>query len=108
MIRKSKYHAQKIVIDGIKFDSKKESKRYLELKLMEKAGVIKDLQLQVSFMICPKIPTETKGAYYRADFVYVENEKKVIEDVKGFKTPEYILKRKLVKWQYPEYEFREV
>ena len=105
---KNKYNATKTVVDGIKFDSKKESKRYKELKLLEKAGVIKDLGLQIKFELVPKTNTERAANYY-ADFVYydVENNILVIEDVKGMKTPLYNLKRKIVKWKYPEYRFIE-
>lgn len=103
----TKYHSKKTTLNGIKFDSKKEARRYAELRLLEKAGVITDLKLQVKFEIIPKQETE-RAAHYIADFVYFENGKTIIEDTKGFKTPEYILKRKLMKLKYPNAEFREV
>lgn len=103
-----KYKNKKAEIDGIKFDSKKEAERYLELKILEQAGEIKDLRLQVKFELVPKQADERSLNYY-ADFVYYDTakEKKVIEDTKGFKTDLYIAKRKLVKYKYPDYEFLE-
>lgn len=56
--KKSKYNAQKTIVDNIEFDSEKESKRYKELKYLEKAGMIKDLQLQVPFELQPKFTIE--------------------------------------------------
>ena len=93
----SKYNSRKTVIDGIKFDSVKEAKRYAELKLMERAGVISHLQMQVKFEVIPKCGKE-RSSNYIADFVYQEDGNTVVEDVKGVKTPEYILKRKLMNW----------
>lgn len=112
----SKYHAKKISVDGITFDSKKEARRYQELKLLEKAGEISDLQMQVKFVLIPaqrEFTMETyksgpkKGCYkpgkllerecaYYADFRYIENGKVIVEDTKGFRTPEYKIKRKLM------------
>lgn len=98
--KKSKYHAQKTVLDGIKFDSKKEANRYAELKLMERAGLIKGLQRQVRFELIP--PFDVDGKHYRpttyvADFVYtdVKSGKQVVEDCKGFRTDIYRLKAKM-------------
>lgn len=101
-LAQNKYHARKTTVDGITFDSQKEAMRYAELRLLEKAGEIYDLQRQVPFVIIPKmvdangkkIP-ETK---YIADFTYIEKGKltRTVEDVKGVKTPEYRLKKKLM------------
>jgi len=93
----SKYNAVKTVVDGIKFDSKKEARRYSQLKLMEKSGAISDLSLQPRFDL---IVSGKKCGFYKADFKYVENGKEVIEDVKGILTPVYRLKKKLVKAIY--------
>lgn len=100
--KKSKYHNVRIEVDGIKFDSKKEYKRYTELKLLERAGEIKDLRLQVPYEL---IPAQKGGLrserplVYLADFVYFDNGKsmEVIEDTKGVKTDLYVAKRKLMK-----------
>lgn len=108
-----KYRNKKTVIDGIKFDSKKEASRYQELLIMQKQGIITHLELQKSFVICPKIERlkGSRARKYIADFVYEEKGKKIIEDVKSAITrqnPVFTLKKQLVQWQYPEYEFREV
>ncbi len=102
----SKYHAKKTEIDGIVFDSKAESARYQELKLLERAHQIKNLQLQIPFELVPKQSGE-RAVKYIADFVYSESGETVVEDCKGMKTKEYIIKRKLFKQKYPEYIFRE-
>lgn len=84
------------------FDSVKEYKRYRELLLLQKAGAITGMQRQVKYEL---IPTQRIGGKvaeractYIADFVYQENGETVVEDTKGFKTPEYIIKRKLMLW----------
>ena len=92
----SKYHSKKVFYDGIQFDSILERNRYVELRLMEKAGVIKNLQLQVKYEIIPKQKGE-RAAYYIADFVYLDDRGQVVvEDTKGFKTKDYVLRRKLM------------
>ena len=94
VIRRSKYGAVKTVSGGIKFDSKAEAARHSVLRLMECAGVISDLKLQVKYDI--KI-NGTQVCTYKADFVYTENGKEVVEDVKGMKTPVYNLKKKMMR-----------
>lgn len=112
---KSKYNAKKVVIDGIKFDSLKEGRRYKELKLLESRGLITSLELQKKFILIPaqsepdsigKRGGRIKGklierevAYY-ADFYYFDamTQEWTVEDTKGMKTPEYIIKRKLMLW----------
>lgn len=99
----SKYHATKVIVDGITFDSKREAKRYQELKLMERAGAIKDLRRQVRYELLPAFDVQGKRyrpTTYVADFVYTEDGKEVTEDVKGMKTPVYLLKRKLFAYKY--------
>lgn len=105
----NKYHNKKTVINGITFDSKKECNRFLELSILQKAGEISGLERQKKFEVVPKTKEE-RASYYVADFVYIKNGRAVIEDVKSAITkrnPVYILKRKLVKYLYPEYEFIE-
>ena len=105
-----KYHNVKTTVMGIKFDSKKEGARYLELFMLQKAGQISNLELQKKFEICPKKYANKRARYYVADFVYTENGQKVIEDVKSpitRKNPVYSLKKALVLVNYPEYLFRE-
>lgn len=99
-----KYRNRKTTIDGITFDSAKEATRWAELRLLERAGQIFNLQRQVSFTLIPKQvrdgKTVERPVVYKADFVYTENGEDVVEDVKGVKTKEYIIKRKLLLWQY--------
>lgn len=97
-----KYGNRKIIRDGIEFDSIKECQRYCELKLMQRAGVISDLKMQVPFELIPAQRIDGKvverAVNYIADFVYQEKGQTVVEDTKGFKTKDYILKRKLMLW----------
>lgn len=102
----SKYNNKKTVVNGQVFDSKKEATRYKELLLLEKAGAIHDLRMQVKFTLIPAQRDEATGKVverecsYKADFVYEEDGKTVVEDVKGFRTKEYVIKRKLMLWRY--------
>ena len=109
----SKYHSKKVMVDGITFDSKKEANRYCELRLLEKAGKIKDLQLQQQFILQPPFRKNGKlirAITYVADFVYydIERMKNVVEDVKGYKTKEYMLKRKMFEYKFPDLTIIEV
>lgn len=105
----SKYHSKKITVEGQTFDSKKEYLRFKELELLERAGKIQNLKRQVEYMLIPSqfgMVTDENGkrkrvcleraCNYRADFTYTEDGQFVVEDTKGFRTPEYILKRKLM------------
>lgn len=102
----SKYHARKTVVDGIEFDSRKEAKRWQELRLLEKAGAISELKRQVKFELIPaqKDPVTGKvierACTYIADFCYVEDGETVTEDTKGFRTEAYRIKRKLMLQKY--------
>lgn len=105
----SKYNAKKVIVDGITFDSKKESKRYLELKQMQESGEIHDLQLQVPFELIPSFEIIVDGKkrkrrkmQYIADFVYYINDVKVVEDVKGRKTEVYKIKKKIFEYKFKE------
>ena len=126
---RSKYKAVKTTIDGITFDSKKEAKRYTELKLLEKAGHITHLELQPEYQITIN---GAKICKYKADFRYFtvraentarsnitigewqpptmagDKEGQIVEDVKGFKTPIYRLKKRLVEASYPGTLIKEV
>lgn len=109
----NKYHNKKITIDGITFDSKKEGKRYLELKLLLKAKEIKDLELQPRFELQPSFKKNNKTyrkIEYIADFKYFDNKlnKIVVEDTKGFKTGVYLLKKKMFEYQYKNYTLEEL
>lgn len=79
------------------FDSKKESARYAELELMQRAGEITDLRRQVRIELIPKQAGE-RAVEWLADFVYTENGEEIWEDCKGFRTRDYVIKRKLALW----------
>ena len=106
-----KYHNTKTVADGIKFDSKLEAKRYVQLKMMERAGVIRDLELQPEYELIPSFRKNGKTwrrTLYKADFRYIlaEDDSYIIEDVKGSTaviTDVFRLKQKLFEYKYPEY-----
>ena len=106
-----KYHAKKTELDGITFDAKKEANRYAELKLLERSGAIHNLQRQVRYELIPAQKKDGKtierACHYIADFVYEDSGKTVVEDVKGYRTKEYVLKRKLM-LQVHGIEVREV
>lgn len=119
---KEKYRNNKVTVDGFTFDSRKEANRYCELKMLERAGRITNLDLQKVFVLIPAQYEESGEAYtrgknagqpkrgrcleqavtYRADFYYKENGKEVVEDVKGYRDPasgsyaRYTIKRKLM------------
>ena len=112
---RSKYNDRKTVVDGITFDSKKEARRYEELKLQEKVEVISHLKLQPKFRLLDgfKHNGETiRPINYFADFSYIDAEgNEVVEDVKSkaTKTPVYSIKKKLFLNKYGErYLFQEV
>lgn len=99
-----KYGNKKVVKDGHVFDSKHEAGRYTELKLLERAGQISGLKTQVPYLLIPAQYEDGKcierSCIYKADFVYWQNGKLVVEDAKGLKTDVYIIKRKLMLKEY--------
>lgn len=99
----TKYRSRKVEVDRMEFDSKKEADRYMELSMMEKAGLIRDLDIQVRYVLIPEQRDEKgklleRECCYYADFQYTDTKtgNTVVEDTKGFRTPEYRLKRKLM------------
>lgn len=113
--RYSKYHSKRVVIDGEEFQSKREGARWLELKMLQRDGRISNLERQKKFVLIPaQYEPEITGprggkkkgrllereVAYIADFVYWDEEKHEfeVEDTKGVRTPEYIIKRKLMLW----------
>lgn len=112
----NKYKSTKTEVNGIVFDSKKEAKRYSELLMLQSAGLISDLQMQVKYVLIPAQREQSNEVYskgknkgmlkpgrviekecaYIADFVYTENGVLKVEDTKGFRTKDYIIKRKLM------------
>ena len=110
--KENKYHNRKITIDNITFDSKLEAKRYTELKLLEKQGLIKNLILQPSYELIPSFKKNNKTfrkTCYNADFSYydVNLDKTIVEDTKGFKTDVYKIKKKLFEYHYPDFSIKE-
>lgn len=99
-----KYRNKKVTVDGVTFDSVKECLRYKELRRREINGEIQNLQRQVEYLLIPsqKIGGKVveRPCKYIADFVYHENGNLVVEDCKGFRTPDYIIKRKLMLKNY--------
>lgn len=100
---RSKYGAKKTQVNGITFDSKAEAKRYEELLLLERSGLVSNIELQKKFVLLP--PRRNADGYleretaYVADFVYVDSvDGLVVEDVKSpaTRTSEYVIKRKLM------------
>ena len=96
---KNKYHAKPTYVGDIRFDSKKEAKRWQELGLLERAGEIKNLRRQVEFELIPKT-SHGRRIVYRADFVYDIGGQEVVEDAKGVKTDVYRLKRRMMAERY--------
>jgi hypothetical protein len=108
---RSKYGNKKVTRNGETYDSIKEANRHAVLKLLERSGKISGLQRQVKFVLIPaQYEPDTIGpkggvrrgkllereVFYVADFVYTQDGKQVVEDTKGFRTADYILKRKMM------------
>ena len=108
---RSKYKAKKVTVNGVTYDSQKEYRRFCELCLLEKAGKVTNLQRQVKFVLIPaQYEPDTIGKRggvrrgklierelsYKADFVYTQDGKEIVEDSKGYRTAEYKIKRKLM------------
>lgn len=92
----SKYNSQKSMVDGLTFGSNAEARRYCELQMLANMGEISELRRQVPFELVPKCG-KNRAVMYKADFVYRGSDgAEVVEDVKGMKTKEYIIKRKLM------------
>lgn len=102
----SKYNARKTTVDGITYDSRKEAQRAQELRLMLRAGIISNLREQVPYELIPAQKNEygkviERAVVYKADFVYDDEKgKTVVEDTKGVRTKEYVIKRKLMLYEY--------
>jgi len=109
----NKYGAIKTIVNGITFMSKAEARRYNELLLLQRAGLIQDIALQPRYTLQPKFSkgsTKYRCIEYVADFAYYDTKKRcqVVEDVKGFKNQIYLLKKKLFEYNYPELKLTEI
>ena len=100
-VKQNKYGNEPTIVDGIKFPSRKEASRWQELRLLERAGEITGLVRQVRIELIPKT-SMYNACYYVADFVYFDKKtgKTVYEDVKGYKTQVYEIKKKLLFWRH--------
>lgn len=101
MTSRSKYHAKPVQANGQRFDSRKEYRRWCELKTLERAGVISDLERQVKYTLVPAqrdCGKAIRAVCYIADFRYTQNGSEVVEDCKGYRTEVYKLKKKLMLW----------
>lgn len=117
--KRAKYGNRKVMIDGILFDSIKEGKRWQELRLLEKAGEISHLERQPKFYLYgskSQVLIKSNGypngrrAYWKGDFAYFDYRlnKRICEDVKGFRTQIFILKKAIVLACYPGLEIVEI
>lgn len=101
-------------VHGRTFASKAEADRYLHLVMLERAGVISDLETQVEYLLVPAHVmadgTKVRAVRYYADFRYLDlrTQRRIVEDVKGCKTQAYIVKRAVLLWRYPEINFVEI
>lgn len=98
---KNKYRARRGVVAGKKFDSLAESRRFAELSRLQRLGIITDLRRQVPFELIPAQYDEEgkileRAVTYKADFTYERDGALVVEDVKGVRTKDYVIKRKLM------------
>lgn len=110
-IKRHKYSAQKTVVDGITFDSKREAIAYTRLKSLEQAGEVKDLKLQPEYTLQEKFVDKQgnrhRAIVYKADFSFVDTRtgELTVVDVKGYPTPVFRLKWKLLLYHYPNVRF---
>ena len=114
MVKKpNKFHAQKTVVDGVVYDSKKEGKRAVELEYLQKVGKIKNLERQKRFILQEGFVSnqgqKIRPISYLADYYYEENGQQIVEDVKSpaTRTQVYMLKKKLFQFKYPDIKFIE-
>lgn len=95
----SKYNNKIKYVDGIRFDSQLEADRYCHLLILQRAGELSDLKLQVPYELIPKQDGQ-QACIYKADFTYIVKGKLIVEDVKGHKTEVYNIKKKLMQYVY--------
>lgn len=109
-MKASKYRNQRVVTNNIRFDSKAEAERYRELILLQEAGAISGLKIHPRYVLQEgynkRDGTHVRPIFYESDFEYVENGVLITEDVKGVKTPVFLLKQKLFERAYPHIEMR--
>ncbi len=105
-MRDNKYGAKRTQRDGIEFDSLMEADRYQHLKLLQRAGIISDLETHPEFVLIEpfkKLGKKKRGHKYKADFMYRdEHGQLIVEDVKGFTARDFPLRRTLFDFKYPD------
>ncbi len=111
--KRNKFNAKKATVDGFEFASRKEADYYCELKLRLNAGDIRGFSLQPEFILLDAFTDNTgkrhRAIKYTADFKVIHNDYSVeIVEVKGHKTRDYLLRKKLFLKRYPEFKFTEV
>lgn len=109
MRRPAKFGNRAVVIDGLRFDSAAEGRRYQQLRMLERAGEIQDLRVHPRYVIIDALRVGSrreKAIVYEADFAYTEGGLPVVEDVKGVETAVFRLKRRLFLQRYPDVVFR--
>ena len=109
MRRPGKFGNRHVEIDGLRFDSAAEGRRYEQLRMLERAGEIQDLRVHPRYVIIDALRVGSrreKAIVYEADFAYTEMGRQIVEDVKGVETAVFRLKRRLFLQRYPELEFR--
>lgn len=107
--RPNKYHARKVKLDGITFDSQAEADRYRELRLLADQGYIQRLRVHPTYLLQEPFQHNGKriqAIHYEADFEYWDGGVWVVEDVKGYETAVFKIKRKLFLRKYPDADFR--
>lgn len=103
LFSKVKYHNKKCEYKGLKFDSLKERNHYIVLEHLEKTNQIKDLRRQVKFLLQPSFKLNGKtirAINYIADFTYIKDGVLIVVDTKGFRTKDYLLKKKMFQYKY--------
>jgi hypothetical protein len=104
----SKYGAKPTEVDGYKFDSQAEARRYCQLKTLQQAGQIQGLVVHPRFLLYDGITRAGKREriFYEGDFEYFEQFARVVEDVKGVQTDVFKIKSKMFRCEYHDIEFR--
>lgn len=112
-IKESKYKSRKVTLDGITFPSQKEANKYAELKILQRAGEVIELELQPVFLLLEghrdKNGKWHRPIKYKADFRVTYKDGKIeVIDTKGYQTPAYRMKKKMLLDRYPGINFLEV
>jgi len=105
----TKYHNRRVTIGDVTLDSQAEGRRYQQLRVLANAGAIQDLIAHPRYLLVEARTIDGKrerALYYEGDFAYTEKGRRVCEDVKGYETAVFRLKRRLFLDRYPDIELR--